>query len=200
MRDGGSWASGSAVGVGVSVGVGSRVLSGGCGAGVAVGFSVSVGVVGVGSALSSAPGNMGSRSGVGPADAESWLGCGVGVLVATDFVGSSAVGFAGSVAISVLVGWLGAVMARTTAPSSPMTGGGGALRRVQRPHPKPPRMSTQPKISIPRERAGSSFFISSHCIPTARIDMPRERAGGIFCTSSNPIQNVFPCQVTSPMV
>ena len=188
MREGGSWAMGGRVGVGVSVGVGRGVFSGG--------FAVGV-VVGAGVVVLLASGNTGSRSGAGPVAGEIRIGSGVGigVFVGAALVGSVAVGCAASGSGPVSVGRMGAVMASTTAPSSLMTGGGGALRRVQMPHPKPVRMSTQPKISMPRERAGIRFFISSNRIPTERMDMPRDRAGGIFCTSSNPIQNASPCQV-----
>ncbi len=177
---------GGRVGVGVGVAVGRGVFSGGCAVGVAVG---------AGSAVLVASGNEGSRAGVAPLSGGVWVGNGVRVFVGAALVGSGAVGRAASGSGPVSVGRIGAVIASTMAPWSLMTGGGGALRRVQMPHPKPARMSTNPKTSMPRERAGSSFFISSNRIPTKTIDMPRDRAGGIFCTSSNPIPNATPCQV-----
>lgn len=177
---------GGRVGVGVSVAVGRVVFSGVCAVGVAVGG---------GSVALAVSGNEGSRSGVVPLSGGVWVGRGVAVFVGAVPVGSGSVGRAVSGSGPVSVGRLGAVIASTTAPWSLMTGGGGALRRVQIPHPKPAKMSTSPKTSMPRERAGSSFFISRNRIPTKTIDMPRDRAGGTFCTSSNPIPNANPCQV-----
>ncbi len=177
---------GGRVGVGVAVAVGRVGGSGGCAVGVAVGGGAEVLVV---------SGNEGSSSGVSPLSGSVLVGSGVAVFVGAALVGSGSVGIAVSGSGLESVGWIGAVIASTTAPWSLMTGGGGALRRVRMPHPKPTRMSMSPKTSMTRERAGSSFFISSNRIPTKTIDMPRDRAGGIFCTSSNPIPNATPCQV-----
>jgi hypothetical protein len=197
MRDGGSWARGIGVGVGAGVRVGRGVFSGGGAEGVSVGVSADAGKV-----ESDTPGNMGSKSGVGSLPGASGLGSGsgIGVLVAAAWVGSGEAGCAVSVMVTVSVGRMGAVIANTTAPSSLMTGGGGALRRVHAPQPKPARMRINPKMSIPRERIRVRLFISSNRIPTERIVMPRDRAGGIFCTSINPIQNAFPCQVKRALV
>ena len=192
MREGGSWARGIGVGVGTGVRVGKGVFSGRGAVRVSVGTAV-----GAVEEEPELPGTTGSRSGVGSPPSVSRLGVGVGegVLVAGAWVGSGEAGCAVSVTVLVSVGRMGAVIAKTTAPSSLMTGGGGALRRVQAPQPKPARMRTNPKISIPRERIRVMWFISSNRIPTERIVMPRDRAGGIFCMSSNPNQNAFPCQV-----
>jgi hypothetical protein len=114
----------------------------------------------------------------------------VGVAVGDVAVGSGALG---SGAVAVARG--GAVMANTTAPSSLMTGGAGALTRVQIPQPNPVRMSTMPRINIPRDRAGTNLRISSKSISVAEIGTPCDRAGGIFALPCDPIPIASPCQV-----
>jgi hypothetical protein len=182
MRVGGSAALGTGVCVGVGVGVGRGVFSGCWMVGVGVGAGVVV-----------ALGNTGRRSGVGPAagGASVGSGVGVGVSVGDGGVGSGAMG---STAVAVAGG--GAVMANTTAPSSLITGGGGALTRVQMPQPNPVRMSRMPRTNMPRDRAGTNFLMSTNPIPIARLrGLDVDNRHPIYVERSYPNSNPLSSQV-----
>ena len=140
MCVGGVCALGQEVGVGLGVRVGSGGVGDGFG-GVVVGC------------------HSGRSAGVGPPAAGDWVGRGVGV-------GGSAgvdVGVAEGSAV-----WSGAVTATTTAPSSVMTGSGGALTRVQIPQPKPVRSISTPRINMLRDRNGIILRIAVNPISVAR--------------------------------
>jgi hypothetical protein len=138
---------------------GATMRTGGCGSGVGVGDGVGDGVtVGVGD---------------GGGSVAVWLAVGVtspaDALIAGSAVAGVAVGVGLGVDVGVDVGGgsvgvcvarrTGEVTARTTAPASPISGGGGALTRIQMPQPRPARIISPPATSMIRERIGTSLFM-----------------------------------------
>jgi hypothetical protein len=130
------------------------------------GFSALGGFVGVGVGLGRLVGvrdgggavtvHLGKRSGVGPTLFISALTARVGRGVSVGAGDGEGVGVAVG---GANVGRGAAVSASTTAPTSEITGAGGALKRDHMPHPKPARINSPPIINMALERAGNNLFI-----------------------------------------